>query len=338
MVVLSAPAGVNHGAGLVALADGDLLACWYSGGAEAAPDVVILCARGAEGGDRWTAPWPVSTPRMRALGAPRRAKSAGNVALARDAAGRLVMIVGEIQSRRLAGLETCRTWRCGRIDFRISADEGRTWSPPTRLDDRAGALPRGRPLRVSGLGDLIPVYRERGEAGVLRLDLDRLAPGVRPEASSMPIPARGPLIQPSLVATPGGVVAYLRDPRRRFVFVSRLGPAGWSAAQPTDLENPGSAVEAFRDGRDRVVLVHNPGRRDRQALSLAFSSDGAHFREGCELVPPGAAGDVAYPAVAEMGPGAWGLAFSFDTKRRIAFMRFDQAFLDRCAASSTPQA
>ena len=335
--VLPAPPGINHGAGLAWLGGRDLLACWYSGRSEAGPDAVILCARSHDLGDDWASPVRVSTPHERAVGASAPAKSVGNVVLARDASGRLVMVAGEIQSRRVLGMETCRTWRCGRIDFRISPDEGRTWSPPVRLDDRPGALPRGGPLHVDGQGDLLPIYQEAGRAGVLRLNLSRLSPGLRPAVQAMAIPAPGPLIQPSLVARPDGqVLALLRDPRRRFVHVSTLDPAtgAWSRARPTNLENPGAAVEAFRDGRGRVVLVRNPGRTDRRTLSLAFSVDGLGFSPGCDLIPKGAAGEAAYPSVAALGPGVWGLMFSIEGKRRIAFARFDQAFLDACAEAT----
>ncbi|HZZ68161.1 MAG TPA: hypothetical protein VFE18_08295, partial [Phenylobacterium sp.] len=102
------------------MASGDLLACWYSGKTEAGPDAVILCAHSGDQGANWAPPKQVSTPHERALGAPRPAKSVGNVVLATDAAERVVMISGEIQSRPWLGVEVCRTWRCGRIDFRIS--------------------------------------------------------------------------------------------------------------------------------------------------------------------------------------------------------------------------
>jgi hypothetical protein len=332
--VLPAPPGINHGAGLAWLGGRGLLACWYSGRSEAGPDAVILCARSHDLGDHWAAPMTVSIPHERALGGGAPAKSVGNVVLAKDATGRLVMVAGEIQSRRVLGFETCRTWRCGRIDFRVSTDDGASWSPPTRLDDRRGALPRSGPRHVDGQGDLLPVYQEAGRAWVLRLDLAQLKPGVTPAVQAMAIPARGPLIQPSLVALPGGhVLALLRDPHRRFVHVSAFDPATetWSQARPTSLENPGSAVEAFLDGRGRVVLIHNPGRTSRRTLSFAFSIDGVAFSPGCDLVARDAVGEAAYPSVAPLGPGAWGVAFSIEAKRRIAFARFDQAFLDACA-------
>jgi len=318
---------------MLALDGAQLLVCWYSGASEAGRDVAIVCARSDRHG-AWSAPRRVSRPGERDLGGARAAKSVGNVALARDRTGRLVMIQGEVQSRRVAGLETCRSWRCGRIAFRVSTDEGRTWSRPTRLDDRRGALPRSRPLAVPG-GDLVPVYREGGGAGVLRVDLAALEPGAPPAAQPIDMPGSADLLQPSLVAMGGQVVAYLRDRRRRFVWASRLGPgASWSDPRPTNLPNPGSAVEAFGYA-GRTALVYNPSRRDRRTLALAFSRDGLAFDAGCLLVPHGAAGDVAYPAVAETGDGV-AVAVSIEGKRRIAVLRLARAFLDACAAAPLP--
>jgi hypothetical protein len=234
-----------------------------------------------------------------------------------------------VQSRPVLGIETCRSWRCGRIAFRVSAD-GRAWSAPTRLDDRPGALPRSRPLAVAGTGDLVPVYREGRGASVLALDLARLRPGRRPSAAVLPIPASGSLLQPSLATQGSRVAAYLRDSRRRFVWVSWLERGFWTKPAPTDLPNPGSAVEAF-EHRGRIALVYNPSRRGRASLALAFSQDGVHFPHGCVLVAKRVAGDVAYPAVAAVGDGV-GLVFSVEGKRRIAFVRLTRADLDACAA------
>lgn len=336
MHLLPAPAGINHGGGLLALGGPNLLVCWYSGRTEAGRDAVILCSRSGDGGETWPAPVAVSTPQQRALGAAEAAKSVGNVALVRDGAGRLMMISGEVQSRKVLGLETCRNWRCGRTDFRISTDEGRTWSSPTRLDDDIGALPRSRPIHVDGLGDLIPLYRERRGSVVFRLDLASLAVGRPVVAERQVIPAPVRLLQPSLtVSGAGELLAVLRDPARRYVYVSRYDRAtgAWSRAEPSNLANPSSAVELFTDARGRVVLVYNPDHHSREVLSLAFFAGGRRFVRGCDLTD-GGAGDSAYPSVARIGPSAWGLAFSVEGKRRMAFMRLDQDFLDACAAAA----
>ncbi len=335
--LLPAPAAVNHGGGLLGLGGDALLACWWSGASEAGRDVAILCSRSDDAGRDWSPAAPASTPGTRAAGAGAPAPSVGNVVLARDATGRVVMISGEVQSRRLLGLETCRSWRCGRVDFRVSADDGRSWSPPTRLDDRPGALPRSRPLHVDGVGDLLPVYRESGRPAVLVLDLAALAPGAPPAMRTLPIPTHGPLLQPSLAPLGDGrVLAAMRDRRRRWVHVSTWSPGrpAWSAAAATNLANPGSAVEAFSDRPGRIVLIYNPGRRDRRTLSLAFSLDGMRFARGCDLAAEGRWGQAAYPAVAEIGPGRWGVLFSVEGKREMAFAVLDRAFLDACAGDA----
>jgi hypothetical protein len=323
---LPAPAHqVNHGAGLVRLRSGDLLACWYSGPAEADPDVAILCAEGR--GAAWAAPRVAAPARF----AP-DIKSLGNVALARDRSGRLVMIFGVVRSRRAFGVQLCRSWACGRIEASVSSDEGRTWSAPLRLDDRGGALPRSRPLSHAGRPDMIPVYLERGRAGVLTTDLAEMtADGFGPMHSAL-IPGRS-IIQPSLTIAPDGAVwAYMRDLQRRRVFGARLGPGAteWTPAAPTNLENPSSPVEAFTDRSGAIVLIYNPSRRDRRTLALARSRDGLSFRRGCDLVPHDHAGDVAYPSIVEQSPGAWSAVFSTHGKTRIAVAHFDQAWLDSC--------
>lgn len=332
-VSLPAPARANHGAGVIALRGGAVLACWYSGSHEAARDVVIVCSRSGDGGTSWSGPQAISRPGAKAAGAAAPAKSVGNVVLARDRNERLVMLSGEIQSRRRLGVETCRSWRCGRIDFRISTDQGRTWSTPTRLDDRPGALPRSAPFHEASGMDLLPVYLEAGRPSLLELDLAALTPGREPSPAIQPIPAPGPLLQPSLVQRRDGtLLAFLRDRRRRAIHVSARPPGAtaWGPARPTSLGNPDSAVEAFQDDRGRTVLIYNPGRRSRARLSLAFSADGLAFTPGCDLAPPGA-GAVAYPAVTPLGPGQWGVVYSSHNKQRIEFARFDQAFLDLCA-------
>jgi hypothetical protein len=335
IIGLPAPPGVNHGAAILALAAPRLLACWYSGRSEAGADAVIVCTRSADAGATWSPPVTVSRPGERDLGGARPAKSVGNVVLTRDRTGRVVMIAGEVQSRRVMGLESCRSWRCGRISFRISIDDGASWSPPTRLDDRPGALPRSG-VRTGPAGDLLPVYREGRGSSVLRLDLATLASG-RPSAVQVqPIPASQDLLQPTLADVAGRATAFLRDRRRRAVYATEFDPAAgvWRAAVPTDLPNPGSAVEAFDFG-DKAGLIYNPSRRDRRALGIAFTADGRTFPYGCELIPQDAAGEVAYPSATPLGDGL-AVILSTHGKHGVAVARLARPFLDACAAQLRP--
>ncbi len=333
--LIPAPDGqTNHAPGLVGLADGELLSCWYSGTTEANADSRILCANSADHGHRWTAPRVVVDRGEQALGARAPNKSVGNVTLHFGSDGRLWLIYGVIQrwDWPLIG-NVCRNWLCGRVDAKVSLDQGATWSAAVRFDDRTGALPRGKPVRVDGLGDVIPLYREGAAQSMVEiLDLAQLPSGHPPVGHLVVIPGAS-LIQPSLVIQADGRLrAFLRDSRAVSIHTSvfdRLAGT-WSVPIATDLPNPGAAAESFRDEDGDVVLVYNPSTADRRTLRLASTADGVHFRPGCDLVSAGRQGDVAYPTVIRTADGDWHVVYSSDDKRRIRHIAFNTAWLRRC--------
>jgi predicted neuraminidase len=331
---LPAPPGrVNHGPGLAELASGELLLCWYSGRSEAGADVRILCSRSASRGTSgWSPPQSAVEPGDGAADARAANKSLGNVVLFADAQhNRLWMIHGVIQRWEVPVLgNLCRSWRCGRVDVRLSADGGRSWSAAARLDDQAGALPRAGVLPHPGLGGLLPLYLEGERTSyVRRVEFGEIGLRLGPPLF---VPTRG-VIQPSLVLQGDGRVrAYLRDTAALAVRTAVLDPASgrWGEAVATDLPNPGSAVDAFADDRGRFVVVHNPSTLGRRALRLASSHDGTRFAGGCDLVPEGEEGEVAYPTALRTTDGFWHVAYSAHAKTRIRHLRFGPDWLARC--------
>lgn len=339
--IVPVPEGqTNHAPGLVELTDGRLLVCWYSGTSEANEDTRILCSDSTDRGGSWSLPRVVVDRGEQAFGAEAANKSPGNVTLHFDGRGRLWLIYGVIQrwDWPLIG-NVCRNWLCGRVDAKVSADLGETWSAAVRLDDQTGALPRAKPVHVDRLGDILPLYREGDETAYLRIvDLAAMSPGQSlPLPSGLVVPLVGEaLIQPSLVVQPNGLIrAYLRDSRSASVFTALFDPASGLAAPavPTNLPNPGAAVDAWLDDASRFVLVYNPSTGDRHSLSLAQSTDGVHFHPGCDLVASGAEGDVAYPTVIRSANGDWHVVYSSDGKTRIQHVRFNAAWLDHCLAA-----
>jgi predicted neuraminidase len=334
-----APRGaVNHGPRLVELPSGALLVCWYSASSEAGADARILCSRSADRGLSWSPPDLAVGPGDQAAGAREANKSVGNVALYADASGRPWMIHGVIQRWHVPILgNLCLNWLCARVDVRVSRDGGRSWSKAARLDDRIGALPRAGVLRHPELGHLLPLYLEGEQASHVR-QVEFASDGLW-VGPPLPIPTRG-MIQPSLVLQRDGRVrAFLRDARAAAVHTAVLDPASrrWSGAVATDLPNPGSAVEAFADDDGRFVLIHNPSARDRRALALASSRDGTHFARGCDLVPPGLQGDVAYPVAIRSADGrSWHVAYSARGKTQIHHIRFGRDWLRDCLGQRAP--
>ena len=322
----------NHGQAIAQMRSGALLVCWYSGLHEEDRSVRIVCSRGAEDGSTWSQPWTAVAQHEQAIGAEAPNKSLGNVTLTVTPDGRVWMVYGVIQSRILPIIgQVCTNWVCGRIDARVSADEGRTWAPAHRLVDIGGALPRAELQSVPG-GYLGPFYEEnqqRAFIGLLSLSgtaarllrLDRL------EGHQ--------LIQPALVRQRSGRFrAYFRDQRKQGVYTARYDPktGTWSDVIRTNLPNPGAAVDAFGDDAGRYVLIYNPSSSTRDELALARSVGGAYFRRGCDLSLPGAETQVAYPSVIRGRYGAWRVVYSANGKAGIKFVRFDAGWLDKCFA------
>jgi predicted neuraminidase len=330
---IPAPAeGENHGAAIAELTSGALLACWYSGQHEEDVSVRILCSRGDNEGTVWSAPWTAVAPGDRAIGASAANKSLGNVTLTVTPDGRVWMVHGVIQRRELPVVgNICKNWVCGRIDARVSADEGRTWSKARRLVDLGGALPRAE-LKPADGGYLLPFYEETAQrSSIAKISL---------EGSGATLLATWPLqgwrlIQPALLRQPdGGFRVFFRDQQRKGVYTAQFDPklGAWSKPQITNLPNPGAAVDAFDDGTGRAVLIYNPSSATRDVLALARSGDGVGFRAGCNLSVPGAEAPAAYPSVIRGRDGAWRVVYSARAKGRIEFVRFDSRWLEDCFA------
>lgn len=328
---IPAPAGMeNHGAAIARLKSGALLACWYSGKHEEDRSVRILCARSETDGASWSPPWTTVAPGDRAVGAAGPAKSLGNVTLTVLPDGRVWMVHGVIQSRRLPLIgETCRNWACGRIDARVSADEGRSWSRGARLVDLVGALPRAEPKPLAAGAYLLPFYEETAQrSSIAEVSLDGPTAAIR---RVWTLPGYR-LIQPALArARDGRFRVFFRDQRRQGVYAAWFDPrgGGWSGVVRTNLPNPASAVDAFSDDAGRYVLIYNPSSKTRDVLALARSADGTHFTPGCQL-STAADAPAAYPSVIRGPDGAWRAVFSASAKGRIRFVRFDSVWLAKC--------
>ncbi len=331
---IPAPAvGENHGAAIAELPSGALLVCWYSGDHEEDVSVRILCSRGTGDGASWTPPWTAVAPGDRAIGASAPNKSLGNVTLTVTPDGRVWMIHGVIQRHEMPLVgNVCKNWVCGRIDARVSADEGRTWSPARRLVDLGGALPRAE-LKPSGDRYLLPFYEENAQrASIAAVTL--AGDGAALEATW---PLLGwKLIQPALVAQGDGRFrVFFRDQNRQGVYAARFDPAAgaWTRPEITNLPNPGAAVDVFADAAGRDVLIYNPSNTTRDVLALARSTDGSHFLPGCVLSVPGVDAPAAYPSVIRGRDGAWRAVFSANAKGRIRFVRFASDWLEECFSS-----
>ncbi len=311
----------SHASTIVALKNGELMAAWFGGTKERAPDVAIWGARRVNG--RWTA--PVELEREKNV-------PSWNPVLfhTKDGVLWLYYKVGPSPEE----------WSAGRI---FSRDEGRTWSKDERLP--AGLLGpiRAKPLVLDDgtivSGSSVEAYGtwaawvERSTDGgktwakigpitVSRADDAAAAPAPDPPKDAPGWAAdKGPrkyegIIQPSIVSLGG---KHLRMYARSRTLASKIAVSdsmddglSWTQARYLDLPNNNSGIDAVALKDGRVVMIFNDTTVGRTPLNLAVSTDGERFRVFATLEDT--LGEYCYPAIIQGPDGSLEMTYTWQRK------------------------
>ena len=311
----------SHASTIVALKNGELMAAWFGGTKEGAPDVAIWGSRRVNG--KWTA--PVELEREKDF-------PSWNPVLFHTQDGRLWLYykVGPSPGE----------WAAGR---RFSDDEGKTWSKDERLP--AGLLGpiRAKPL-VLGDGTIVSgssveahetwaAWVERSTdngktwAKIGPITVSREAAADEPPAPDPPRDApgwaadKGPrkyvgIIQPSIISLGG---RHLRMYARSRTLASKIAVADsmdngatWTQAHFLDLPNNNSGIDAVALKDGRVVMIFNNTTVGRTPLNLAVSRDGEHFRVFATLEDT--VGQYSYPALIQAADGSLEMTYTWQRK------------------------
>jgi predicted neuraminidase len=318
----SAPFPSSHASTVVELKGGDLMAAWFGGTAERAPDVAIWGSRRVGG------VWGPPVELEREKGIP-----SWNPVLFHTRDGRLWLYykVGPSPG----------TWAAGRM---WSDDEGKTWSKEERL--AAGLLGpiRAKPLVledgtiVSGTSfeahETWAAWVERSTdngktwAKIGPITISPEADAAEPPAPDPPADApgrkaddKGPrkhegIIQPSIVSLGG---QHLRMYARSRTLASKIAVSDsndngvtWTPARFLDLPNNNSGIDAVRLRDGRIVMIFNNTTIGRTPLNLAVSADGEHFRVFATLED--AVGQYSYPAIIQALNGDLEITYTWQRK------------------------
>ncbi len=311
----------SHASTIVALKNGELMAAWFGGTKERAPDVAIWGSRRVNG--RWTA--PVELEREKDV-------PSWNPVLFHTKDGRLWLYykVGPSPGE----------WAAGRM---YSDDEGKTWPKDERLP--AGLLGpiRAKPLVlddgtiVSGSSieahETWAAWVERSTDGgktwakIGPITVSRDVDAAESPAADPPKDApgwaadKGPrkyvgIIQPSIISLGG---KHLRLYARSRTLASKVAVADsmdngstWTQARFIDVpqNNSGLDVVALKDGR--IVMIFNNTTVGRTPLNLAVSTDGEHFRVFATLEDT--VGQYSYPALIQGPDGALEMTYTWQRK------------------------
>jgi predicted neuraminidase len=296
---LPTPPGVPaaHASALAALPNGDLLACWWAGQRESAPDVRLYVARFR--GGQWSAPQAVvdrdSLGRALHLGVRR----IGNPVLwvAPDGRVHLYMV-----ATGLGG------WAASRVAQLVSTDGGQSFAvtrllPLTPLWNTS-VLVRTRPVGLSDGGWLLPAYFELGNKYPLVVSFDAQGEPRRVQR----IGEARTSLQPALLPLSGSELrALMRDhgPQHRVQqAVSRDAGLSWQDEPAAALANHDNSLAGLQLASGGYVLLHNDavaGGSPRQWLRLSTSLDAQTWVPALD-VRRGVQGDeFSYPSVVQIG-------------------------------------
>ncbi len=312
-----------HASTLVALPDGDLLAAWFGGAHERAPDVAIYTARFHSGA--WSHPVEVAREHDGDKGIP-----TWNPVLFHTDDGRLWLYYKYGPSPSL--------WKTKRM---VSTDQGRTWSTPQSLPDgilgpiRAKPLVLPHGLIVSGSSNEGSggwrVYIERStDDGLTWTRIGPLTISREEDAAATPWPDpsfdspelrakdKGPrsydgIIQPSVISLGG---KHLRFYARSRTLAARIvisdsfdNGLTWSSPRFLDEPSNNSGLDVVRLKDGRIVMIFNDTPRGRSPLNLAISRDGLHFRVFATLEQ--GPGEYSYPAIIQAPDGALEMTYTW---------------------------
>jgi predicted neuraminidase len=289
LIFEKAPFDSAHASTIVRTRDG-LVAAWFAGTREGAPDVGIWTSRETKG--VWSEPKEVAT----GVQPDGTRHPCWNPVLFETTPGVITLFYK-------VGPDPRRWWGM----TRSSADAGRTWSDARRLPDGILGPIKNKPVRLADGTLISPASTESPEQpSKWRVHFERSADGGKtwtvvqlPAAAGTPIDA----IQPSILVHGAGQLQAVGRTRSERVFETWSTDAGktWSPMTLTVLPNPSAGTDAvtLADGRHLIVYNHTP--KGRTPLNVAVSRDGKLWEAA--LVLENEPGEYSYPAVIQTADG-----------------------------------
>ena len=225
-------------------------------------------------------------------------------------------------------------WAAGRILHVRQSDDGSdvnglTFASPKILPLswlwNISYLVRGAPMPLADGGMILPVYFELGlkYPVALRFDAQGSFKGMTR------ISHRTYTLQPNLVAVgKSHWLALMRDNRiDGHVAIAQTTNAGldWQDVPQTQLINPDTSVATLTLAPDRLLLAHNSSPRSRQVLDLSESRNGVDWTLALNLARGDKHGEISaefsYPSMAYADGSVW-VAYT-ENRTRIAWARYN---------------
>jgi predicted neuraminidase len=308
-----------HCATLCELCDGTLLAAWFSGTYETAPDVVILGARSTSEESAWSRPEVIVEYPGHALGQP--------VFLSRTNAELWLFfnVVMNSSTKNMAfnALPPLAGWVSAQPYMQISHDNGLSWETPLHLMDCLGLMFRSRPMVLSDR-IILPVYDEATWQSRMMISVDdgqtwRLTdPLTTPQGN----------IHPCVVELTGGrLLAYLRTGGQGGVIwrtESHDRGDTWTQPTPTNIPNPNSGLDLLHLHSGRLLLAFNNSSHQRTPLCVALADEDERWY-WMQTLEDGD-GEFSYPTLLQTADDDIHVVYTYQ-REHIHYARFDESWL-----------
>jgi predicted neuraminidase len=302
-----APFPSAHASTIVETKDG-LLAAWFGGTRERAPDVGIWVSRHSpivHGKTGWSVPVEVAN----GVQPDGTRHPCWNPVLFDMGAGSITLFYK-------VGPSPSEWWGMALTTH----DGGKTWSDRRRLPDGTLGPIKNKPVRLSD-GTIVAGSSTESIASpsVWRVHFERSTDGGKtwtivrpPPVSSGPEPDA---IQPAILVHADGRLQAVGRTRSQRMFETWSSDGGrtWTPLALTSLPNPNAGIDAvtLRDGRQLVVYNHTT--QGRSPLDVAVSRDGKSW--GAPLALETEPGEYSYPAVIQSRDGLVHITYTWRRER-----------------------
>jgi len=334
-IPMPAGARVAHASNLLAMPEShpwSLVALWFAGSKEAAPDVNIAVSVLDRASGQWSeAQWVVDRQTL-ATQLGHGLSRLGNPVAWLDASGRVHVFV---VATGLGGWAASRIVHLRQTDASVLGPAGKA---PTLAFEAVRVLPlswfwntsflvRAAPLGLQDGGMVLPVYFELGSSYPVALRFD----GQGEFRGMVRMSNRKHLMQPTLLRADAlHWLALMRNtgPDRKIAMAqTQDGGLHWSDLPDLDLHNPDSSVAALalsppgaEAGGQRFFLAHNSSPHSRSVLDLSESSDGSVWSLSHTLARGAESEEFSYPSMAWADGSVW-VSYT-DKRQHIAWQRF----------------
>jgi predicted neuraminidase len=298
----TAPFASAHASTIVESREG-LVAAWFGGTREGAPDVGIWMSRLVVG--QWTPPVEVANSAYSNT----EVYPCWNPVLFRTSEDTLTLFYKE-------GPSPSAWWGM----LKTSRDNGRTWTAARRLPDGILGPIKNKPVRLAD-GTIVAASSTESSDSPSRWRVHfewTGDDGATWTKALLPVPrddTRIDAIQPSILIHPDGTLQAVGRTRSQRVFETWSSDRGrtWTPLALTVLPNPNSGIDAVTLADGRFLIVYNHTTRGRSPLNVSVSKDGKTW--DAALVLESEPGEYSYPAVIQSADGKVHITYTWRRQR-----------------------